>query len=199
MMDLEQLSREDLERTAYHEAGHALFAAKHDMALDAVWVVPSDTDVPARESTWVGHMSRVSREMFEPYCLATDLGRAFVGAQLALAGRAAEAIVFEEAEEEEEARWAVFDDLEGTDLKTLTEALVALSPESDELRAPLAYMLVDLVCSFLVAKSAALDAIAGALLDSVTHSLEGPEVYRLVDETERAVPAEDAARSAVGS
>ena len=51
-VDWEQVAHDDLERTAYHEAGHALFATKHDMALDAVYVRPSGTSASIRESAW---------------------------------------------------------------------------------------------------------------------------------------------------
>lgn len=199
MIDLRQLEQDDLEHTAYHEAGHALFAARHHMGLDAVYVRPSGTTEPTRESTWVGRTSRESRERFEPHCLATVVGRAFLTAQLALAGDAAIAVrSWEAVEDEAEAEWALVDNLGGTDLETLEEQLAILSPDAPEMQPILARDLVGLVIQFLLANRTALDGIARVLIDAGTHSLTGPEVYALVADAECVTPAGETARSAVG-
>ena len=171
----------DLEQAAYHEAAHALFAAKHDMALAHIYLRPSGTADPMTEKTWVGQTQWAWRDHFKSYCMATDLGRAYIMAQFALAGDMAVSLVDgDEDEDESDRTWRLLDDIQCTDREGLEEALAVLSPDREDLRQSLACIVVDLVRSFLAANRQALDVIAKALLDSETHALTGAEVYALV-------------------
>jgi hypothetical protein len=198
MVDWERVEQDDLKQTAYHEAGHALWTLGRAMGLDRVWLEPSGTADPTRENIWVGHTAGAPWDQPEFFIMPAIVGRAYLLAQLLLAGDAAVTVLSGHAEEdEEEAGELVVFGLQGTDHEGLQKQLAILAPDDDGAPELLASALAASVLRFLLANRETLDAIAQALAQSEKHSLTEREVLAFVA-VRWPSPRDDATHGPVG-